>query len=99
MLTKRPWHHDHFLGCRALGLFLEGFVGQSRFFNVFFAGRGGHRDGPAQLAVDLQHEFDLVAQQRGFVHGEPSRVKQIARAGGEAEHSAHKWALMWGQAG
>ena len=45
----------------------------------------GHDDLAAQLAVDLQHELDLVLRERGRIDLRPRRVEQRAEFGGEAE--------------
>ena len=48
--------------------------------------RGGrHRERAAQLAVDLQHQLDLVLHQRGVVDLRPGRVEQLAELGVVAE--------------
>ena len=59
---------------------------------------GAARDRAAQLAVDLQHEFDLVLHQRRFVDLRPRRVEQVAVLAAKPS-SLHSAQVVCGQAG
>jgi hypothetical protein len=46
--------------------------------HLLIAGVGRHRNTATQLAVDLNHQFDPVARQRGFVRPWPGRVENVS---------------------
>jgi ferredoxin-like protein FixX len=46
-------------------------------------------NGAAQLAVDLQHQFNFVLLERRLIHLRPGRVQQVAQDGvAQFDHSA-----------
>ena len=46
--------------------------------NVVVGGGGGHANAPADLAVDLKHQFNGVAGKGRFVHGWPGGIEHVA---------------------
>src|SRR5690606_27223153 len=61
------------------------FLGGGDLLDVRLGGLRRDADRAAQLAVDLQHEFDLVGHQGGLVDVRPGRVEQVAQRIGVAQ--------------
>src|SRR5574340_914390 len=73
-------HHHDFLRRFAFHEFLHVGVGQGQLLDRLLRGVLGHGDAAPELAVDLQHQLDLVLHQRGSVHLGPGRIEQVGPA-------------------
>jgi hypothetical protein len=81
ILTSRPGTTTTFFAGLPSMCFLGHLRGQRGGLDLLFCGRGRHLDGAAQLAVYLQHQFDLVLRQRGFERLRPRRLQDVPIVG------------------
>src|SRR5690606_30086303 len=71
-------HHDHLAGGASFGMACERVGGDCGRLDHRAVGAGGHLHGTAHLAVDLQHQLDLVLRERSLVDRRPRRIEQVA---------------------
>ena len=79
-LTRRPGTTMTFLGTAPSASFTNTSLASAAASIASFACARGHQDRAAQLAVDLQHELDLVLLQRCGIVLWPRCVEQFAEA-------------------
>jgi hypothetical protein len=83
-LTRRPGTTTTFLGAAPSANLTKASLASAMASMAALSARPA-QDGAAQLAVDLQHQLDLVLHQRRLVHLRPGGVEQIAQRAGVAQ--------------